>query len=138
MLGCKLHVIVGVTTAPHWKLLLFQAENEKQTVIEKPHMAQTGNQSYSSHISECRTCCLSHRKYQNVLRFVCSYQFHLSHPDKELLEREDRRESQQEILRRIAKDLPIYTRTMSGGGHFSLRSAHPNCAKDITVSRPSL
>ncbi|XP_067227625.1 palmitoyltransferase ZDHHC2 isoform X1 [Chanodichthys erythropterus] len=41
-------------------------------------------------------------------------EFHLSHPDKELLEREDRRESQQEILRRIAKDLPIYTRTMSG------------------------
>ncbi|XP_016366676.1 palmitoyltransferase ZDHHC2-like isoform X1 [Sinocyclocheilus rhinocerous] len=41
-------------------------------------------------------------------------EFHLSHSDKELLEREDRRESQQEILRRIAKDLPIYTRTMSG------------------------
>lgn len=53
----------------------------------------------------------------NVLVFVCSSQFHLSHPDKELLEREDRRESQQEILRRLTKDLPIYTRTMSGGGH---------------------
>lgn len=42
-------------------------------------------------------------------------QFHLSYSDKELLEREDRGESQQEILRRIAKDLPIYTRTNSGG-----------------------
>ncbi|KAI4897271.1 hypothetical protein NFI96_024630 [Prochilodus magdalenae] len=41
-------------------------------------------------------------------------EFHLSHSDKELLEREDRGESQQEILRRIAKDLPIYTRTTSG------------------------
>uniref|UniRef100_A0A3B4CTN1 Palmitoyltransferase n=1 Tax=Pygocentrus nattereri TaxID=42514 RepID=A0A3B4CTN1_PYGNA len=41
-------------------------------------------------------------------------EFHLSHLDKELLEREDRGESQQEILRRIAKDLPIYTRTTSG------------------------
>lgn len=41
--------------------------------------------------------------------------FHLSHADKELLQREDREESQQEILRRIGKDLPIYTRTNSGG-----------------------
>lgn len=58
MLGCKLHVIVGVTTAPHWKLLLFQAENEKQTVIEKPHLAQTGNQSYSSQcLSAERAAC---------------------------------------------------------------------------------
>ncbi|XP_015201210.1 palmitoyltransferase ZDHHC2 isoform X1 [Lepisosteus oculatus] len=41
-------------------------------------------------------------------------EFHLSYADRELLEREDRGEAQQEILRRIAKDLPIYTRTMSG------------------------
>ncbi|XP_024139215.1 palmitoyltransferase ZDHHC2 isoform X3 [Oryzias melastigma] len=41
-------------------------------------------------------------------------EFHLSHSDKELLESENRGESQQEILRRIAKDLPIYTRTNSG------------------------
>lgn len=47
--------------------------------------------------------------------FFFSSQFQLSHSDKELLEREDRGESQQEILRRIAKDLPIYTRTNSGG-----------------------
>ncbi|XP_008304127.1 palmitoyltransferase ZDHHC2-like [Stegastes partitus] len=45
-------------------------------------------------------------------------EFHLSHSDKELLEREDRGESQQEILRRIAKDLPIYTRTNSGAIRF--------------------
>ncbi|CAB1325101.1 unnamed protein product [Coregonus sp. 'balchen'] len=32
--------------------------------------------------------------------------------------KEDRGESQQEILRRIAKDLPIYTRTMSGAIRF--------------------
>ncbi|KAA8588538.1 hypothetical protein FQN60_009883, partial [Etheostoma spectabile] len=44
--------------------------------------------------------------------------FHLSYSDKELLEREDRGESQQEILRRIAKDLPIYTRTNSGAIRF--------------------
>lgn len=47
--------------------------------------------------------------------FVRSAQFHLSHTDKELLKQEDRAESQQEILRRIAKDLPISTRTTSGG-----------------------
>ncbi|KAF3838018.1 hypothetical protein F7725_009786 [Dissostichus mawsoni] len=45
-------------------------------------------------------------------------EFHLSHSDKELLEREDRGESQQEILRRIAKDLPICTRTNSGAIRF--------------------
>ncbi|KAG5845018.1 palmitoyltransferase ZDHHC2 [Anguilla rostrata] len=45
-------------------------------------------------------------------------EFHLSYVDKEGLEREDRGESQQEILKRIAKDLPIYTRTMSGAIRF--------------------
>ena len=45
----------------------------------------------------------------------CPTKFHLSPSDKELLEREDREESQQEILRGIAKELPIYTRTNSGG-----------------------
>lgn len=49
------------------------------------------------------------------LSFFCPTKFHLSHSDKELLESENRGESQQEILRRIAKDLPIYTRTNSGG-----------------------
>lgn len=68
-------------------------------------------------LGTAREARLSREKHQNVLVFVCSSQFHLTHPDKELLEREDRRESQQEILRRLAKDLPIYTRTMSGGGH---------------------
>ncbi|KAL0614185.1 Palmitoyltransferase ZDHHC2, partial [Plecturocebus cupreus] len=34
--------------------------------------------------------------------------------EKELLEREPRGEAHQEVLRRAAKDLPIYTRTMSG------------------------
>ncbi|XP_029703282.1 palmitoyltransferase ZDHHC2 [Takifugu rubripes] len=48
-------------------------------------------------------------------------EFHLSHADKELLQREDREESQQEILRRIAKDLPIYTRTNSGAIRFCER-----------------
>uniref|UniRef100_A0A1A8NQ63 Palmitoyltransferase n=1 Tax=Nothobranchius pienaari TaxID=704102 RepID=A0A1A8NQ63_9TELE len=48
-------------------------------------------------------------------------EFQLSHSDKELLEREDRGESQQEILRRIATDLPIYTRTNSGAIRFCER-----------------
>ncbi|GAB1293112.1 Palmitoyltransferase ZDHHC2 [Apodemus speciosus] len=37
-----------------------------------------------------------------------------SKEEKELLEREPRGEAHQEVLRRAAKDLPIYTRTMSG------------------------
>ncbi|MXQ84237.1 hypothetical protein E5288_WYG014266 [Bos mutus] len=43
-----------------------------------------------------------------------SKEFHLSYAEKELLEREPRGEAHQEVLRRAAKDLPIYTRTMSG------------------------
>uniref|UniRef100_A0A3Q4B5L1 Palmitoyltransferase n=1 Tax=Mola mola TaxID=94237 RepID=A0A3Q4B5L1_MOLML len=45
-------------------------------------------------------------------------EFQMSHSDKELLQREDRGESQQEILRRLAKDLPIYSRTNSGAIRF--------------------
>ncbi|KAF7248838.1 Palmitoyltransferase ZDHHC2, partial [Varanus komodoensis] len=40
--------------------------------------------------------------------------FHLSYADKELMERESRTETHQEVLKRVARDLPIYTRTMSG------------------------
>ncbi|XP_038611047.1 palmitoyltransferase ZDHHC2 isoform X1 [Tachyglossus aculeatus] len=43
-----------------------------------------------------------------------SKEFHLSYADKDLLDRESRGEGQQEVLRRAARDLPIYTRTMSG------------------------
>ncbi|KAG8453750.1 hypothetical protein GDO86_000393 [Hymenochirus boettgeri] len=43
-----------------------------------------------------------------------SKEYHLSYSDKEVLEREPRGESQQDVLRRLAKDLPVYTRTMSG------------------------
>ncbi|KAM7110838.1 palmitoyltransferase ZDHHC2 isoform 1-T1 [Molossus nigricans] len=43
-----------------------------------------------------------------------SKEFHLSYAEKESLEREPRGEAHQEVLRRAAKDLPIYTRTMSG------------------------
>ncbi|XP_066477864.1 palmitoyltransferase ZDHHC20 [Tiliqua scincoides] len=42
-----------------------------------------------------------------------SSEFCLSKSDKELYEKEERPESQQEILRRAAKDLPIYTTTTS-------------------------
>ncbi|XP_063045430.1 palmitoyltransferase ZDHHC2 isoform X2 [Engraulis encrasicolus] len=45
-------------------------------------------------------------------------EFHLSYCDKELMDKADRGESQQEILKRIIKDLPVYTRTMSGAIRF--------------------
>ncbi|XP_063314126.1 palmitoyltransferase ZDHHC2 isoform X1 [Pelobates fuscus] len=76
-------------------------------------------------IGEKVLCLLAYHFF--VLLFVWSYwktiftspmnptkEFHLSYADKELLEREPRGESQQEVLRRLAKDLPVYTRTMSG------------------------
>ncbi|XP_015274232.1 PREDICTED: palmitoyltransferase ZDHHC2 [Gekko japonicus] len=43
-----------------------------------------------------------------------SKEFHLTYADKELLEREPRGETHQDVLKRAAKDLPIYTRTLSG------------------------
>ncbi|CAI5783915.1 palmitoyltransferase ZDHHC2 isoform X1 [Podarcis lilfordi] len=43
-----------------------------------------------------------------------SKEYHLTYADKELLDRETRSEIHQEVLRRAAKDLPVYTRTMSG------------------------
>ncbi|KAL7983346.1 hypothetical protein Chor_000222 [Crotalus horridus] len=45
-------------------------------------------------------------------------QFCLSKSDKEQYEKEERPESQQEILRRAAKDLPVYTTTTSRGKPF--------------------
>jgi len=61
MLCCKWHVVVGVTSTSLEAVIISCWGNEKPTVKEKPHMAQTGNQSYSPH--------LSYRKYQNVLLF---------------------------------------------------------------------
>ncbi|XP_078401569.1 palmitoyltransferase ZDHHC20-B-like isoform X1 [Cetorhinus maximus] len=50
--------------------------------------------------------------------FTCpanpSKEFRLVKTDKEQYDREDRPEAQQEILRRAAKDLPLYTRTANG------------------------
>ncbi|XP_075114881.1 palmitoyltransferase ZDHHC2 isoform X1 [Leptodactylus fuscus] len=76
-------------------------------------------------IGEKVLCLISYHFF--VLLFVWSYwktiftlpmnptkEFHLSYADKELIEREPRGESQQDVLRRLAKDLPVYTRTMSG------------------------
>ncbi|KAE8629663.1 hypothetical protein XENTR_v10000562 [Xenopus tropicalis] len=76
-------------------------------------------------IAEKILCLIAYHFF--LLHFVWSYwktiftlpmnpakEFHLSYSDKELLEREPRGESQQDILRRLAKDLPVYTRTMSG------------------------
>ncbi|XP_055492950.1 palmitoyltransferase ZDHHC20-B-like isoform X1 [Leucoraja erinacea] len=43
-----------------------------------------------------------------------SKEFNLIKSDKEQYDREERAETQQEILKRAAKDLPVYTRTASG------------------------
>lgn len=48
------------------------------------------------------------------------FQFCLSKSDKEQYEREERQEIQQEILKRAAKDLPIYTTTATKGAFFLL------------------
>ncbi|ELW65238.1 EF-hand domain-containing family member A2 [Tupaia chinensis] len=59
---------------------------------------------------------LSYKEFIGIMkdRLHRGFRFHLSYAEKELLEREPRGEAHQEVLRRAAKDLPIYTRTMSG------------------------
>lgn len=42
-------------------------------------------------------------------------QFALPRAEKELFEREERAEIQQEILKKVARNLPVYTRTAGGG-----------------------
>lgn len=46
---------------------------------------------------------------------VFSPQFSLPRMEKELYEREERAEMQQEILKKVARTLPVYTRTPDGG-----------------------
>lgn len=52
-------------------------------------------------------------EYNCILFYLL--QFNLIKSDKEQYDREERAETQQEILKRAAKDLPVYTRTASGG-----------------------
>ncbi|XP_060542781.1 palmitoyltransferase ZDHHC2 isoform X1 [Pantherophis guttatus] len=78
-----------------------------------------------SNIGEKMVCLIAYHLF--FMMFLWSYwktiftlpmnpskEFHLSYSDKELLEREPRNETHQEVLKRAAKDLPISTRTMSG------------------------
>lgn len=44
-----------------------------------------------------------------------SLQFSLPRTEKDLYEREERAEMQQEILKKVARNLPVYTRTLDGG-----------------------
>lgn len=56
--------------------------------------------------------------------FSPSCQFVLPRVEKELYEREERAETQQEILRKVARNLPVYTRT-AGGGEASTTDTKP-------------
>lgn len=47
--------------------------------------------------------------------FPLCCQFSLPRAEKELYEREERAEAQQEILKKVARNLPVYTRTAGGG-----------------------
>lgn len=62
-------------------------------------------------------------------------QFCLSKTDKEQYEKEERPESQQEILRRAAKDLPVYTTTTSRGKPLALPSLDLMCYLYFYINR---
>lgn len=53
---------------------------------------------------------------------LISLQFCLPRTEKELYEREERAEMQQEILKKVARNLPVYTR-MPDGGETATKSA---------------
>lgn len=52
-------------------------------------------------------------------------QFCLPRAEKELYEREERAETQLEILKKVAKNLPVYTRTAGGGEAFITAPRRP-------------
>lgn len=56
-----------------------------------------------------------HAVTNNNVMSCCSSQYCLPKAEKELYEKEERPEAQQEILKRVARELPVYTRTGSGG-----------------------
>lgn len=59
-----------------------------------------------------------------------SFQFHLSYTDKERYENEERPEVQKQMLVDMAKKLPVYTRTGSGG-QFIQRHLGRQIGKDL-------
>ncbi|KAF4791730.1 Palmitoyltransferase ZDHHC2 [Turdus rufiventris] len=65
--------------------------------------------------------------YAYVTQLCLLTMTNIGEKDKESLEREPRGESQQEVLRRAAKDLPIYTRTMSGDIYMTMPFRVNNC-----------
>lgn len=52
---------------------------------------------------------------EKVKACLLCFQFHLSYTDKERYENEERPEVQKQMLVDMAKKLPVYTRTGSGG-----------------------
>uniref|UniRef100_A0A4W6CW15 Palmitoyltransferase n=1 Tax=Lates calcarifer TaxID=8187 RepID=A0A4W6CW15_LATCA len=52
-------------------------------------------------------------------------QFALPRAEKELYEREERAETQQEILKKVARNLPVYTRTAGRGETFTTAAQLP-------------
>lgn len=60
------------------------------------------------------------REFWSYSHSVCVCQFCLPKAEKELYEKEERPETQQEILKRVASSLPLYTRTGAGGERISV------------------
>lgn len=63
---------------------------------------------------------------------VCVCQFCLPKAEKELYEKEERPETQQEILKRVASSLPLYTRTGAGGETVSITVLNNRIKKRLT------
>lgn len=65
------------------------------------------------------------------MSFFPFFQFVLPRVEKELYEREERAETQQEILKKVARNLPVYTRTAGGGEASTTNTKPPRCGLTV-------
>lgn len=83
-------------------------------VLLENYLVQT-SQPFTSSESTQQTERLSPKIMHSFECGLFSLQFSLPRTEKELYEREERTEMQQEILKKVARNLPVYTRMPDGG-----------------------
>lgn len=84
-------------------------------VLLENYLVHTSQPFTSSESSQHQTERLSPKIKHSFDCGLFSLQFSLPRAEKELYEREEREEMQQEILKKVARNLPVYTRMPDGG-----------------------
>lgn len=84
-------------------------------VLLENYLVHTSQPFTNSKSSQHQTERLSPKIKHSFDCGLFSLQFSLPRAEKELYEREEREEMQQEILKKVARNLPVYTRMPDGG-----------------------